>query len=135
MPRPSWARTWTGASMRTQPRTDWPTMMPAMTWSTTPGTGSRGSRPSTTGTKTEIPAMIRTLLNDMASMRIPPDCQGNFMRAAGYDMLEAIAVCGTAADGRAALARRGDSLPSQGSVGAEDVKYEDQGVGALDPAL
>jgi hypothetical protein len=27
------------------------------------------------------------------------------------DMLEAIAVCGTTADGRAALARRGDSLP------------------------
>jgi hypothetical protein len=26
-------------------------------------------------------------------------------------MLEAIAVCGTTADGRAALARRGDSLP------------------------
>ena len=32
-------------------------------------------------------------------------------RAVTDDMLEAIAVCGTTADGRAALARRGDSLP------------------------
>jgi 5,10-methylenetetrahydromethanopterin reductase len=32
-------------------------------------------------------------------------------RAITDDMLEAIAVCGTTADGRAALARRGDSLP------------------------
>jgi alkanesulfonate monooxygenase SsuD/methylene tetrahydromethanopterin reductase-like flavin-dependent oxidoreductase (luciferase family) len=32
-------------------------------------------------------------------------------RAVSDDMLEAIAVCGTTADGRAALARRGDSLP------------------------
>ena len=33
-------------------------------------------------------------------------------RAVTDDMLEAIAVCGTTGDGRAALARRGDSLPS-----------------------
>jgi 5,10-methylenetetrahydromethanopterin reductase len=32
-------------------------------------------------------------------------------RAVTDDMLAAIAVCGTTADGRAALARRGDSLP------------------------
>ncbi len=32
-------------------------------------------------------------------------------RAVTDDMLEAVAVCGTTADGRAALARRGDSLP------------------------
>jgi len=32
-------------------------------------------------------------------------------KAVTDDMLEAIAVCGTTADGRAALARRGDSLP------------------------
>jgi alkanesulfonate monooxygenase SsuD/methylene tetrahydromethanopterin reductase-like flavin-dependent oxidoreductase (luciferase family) len=32
-------------------------------------------------------------------------------RAVTDDMLEAIALCGTTADGRAALARRGDSLP------------------------
>jgi hypothetical protein len=32
-------------------------------------------------------------------------------RAVTDDMLEAIAVCGTTADARAALARRGDSLP------------------------
>ena len=73
MPRPSWARTCTGASMRAQPRTDGPTMMPATTMSTAPGTGSRGSRPSTTGTRTEIAAMIRTLLNDRTSMRFPPN--------------------------------------------------------------
>ena len=59
--------------MRAQPRTDGPTTMPATTMSTAPGTGSQGSRPSTTGTTTAIAAMIRTLLNDMASMRFPPD--------------------------------------------------------------
>lgn len=32
-------------------------------------------------------------------------------RAVSDDMLEAIAICGTTADGRAALSRRGDSLP------------------------
>jgi hypothetical protein len=46
-------------------------MMPATTGSTAPGTGSRGSRPSTTGTRTDIPAMIRTLLNDRTGIRFP----------------------------------------------------------------
>ncbi|MGH3247182.1 MAG: LLM class flavin-dependent oxidoreductase [Trebonia sp.] len=36
---------------------------------------------------------------------------GAMGRAVTDDMLEAVAVCGTTADGRAALARRGDSLP------------------------
>lgn len=36
---------------------------------------------------------------------------GAMARAVTDDMLEAIAVCGTTADGRAALERRGDSLP------------------------
>jgi alkanesulfonate monooxygenase SsuD/methylene tetrahydromethanopterin reductase-like flavin-dependent oxidoreductase (luciferase family) len=36
---------------------------------------------------------------------------GAMARAVTDDMLEAIAVCGTTADARAALARRGDSLP------------------------
>ena len=71
MPRPRSLKTWTGASTRAQPRTDGPTTMPAITSSTGPGTGSRGSRPRTTGTKTAIPAMINTLLNEMASMPFP----------------------------------------------------------------
>jgi len=36
---------------------------------------------------------------------------GAMGRAVTDDMLEAIAVCGSTADARAALARRGDSLP------------------------
>jgi hypothetical protein len=36
---------------------------------------------------------------------------GAMSRAVTDDMLEAIAVCGSTADARAALARRGDSLP------------------------
>ena len=71
MPRPSVLKTCTGASTRTQPRTDGPTTIPAITSSTAPGTGSRGSRPSTIGTRIAIPAMIRTLLNEMASMPFP----------------------------------------------------------------
>jgi 5,10-methylenetetrahydromethanopterin reductase len=35
----------------------------------------------------------------------------DMLEAVTDDMLEAVAVCGSTADGRAALARRGDSLP------------------------
>ena len=67
MPRPSSLRTWTGASIRTQPSTAGPIRMPAITSSAASGTGSRGTRPSTSGTRTATAAMIRTLLNEMLS--------------------------------------------------------------------
>ena len=69
MPRPRSLSTCTGASMRTQPSTEGPTTTPAITSSTAPGSGSLGSKPSSTGARTAITAMIRTLLNEMASMR------------------------------------------------------------------
>ena len=62
--------------MRAQPRTDGPTTMPATTMSTAPGTGSRGSRPSTTGTTTAIAAMIRTLLKRHGEHAVPPEHLG-----------------------------------------------------------
>ena len=68
MPRPRSLSTSTGASMRAQLSTDGPTTMPPRTISTAPGTGSRGSSPSTTGTRTEIPAMISRLLNERGIM-------------------------------------------------------------------
>jgi hypothetical protein len=40
--------------------------IPAITSRTAPGTGTAGSRPSTTGMSTATVAMIRTLLNEIA---------------------------------------------------------------------
>ena len=71
MPRPRSLRTCTGASIRTQPSTDGPITMPAITSSAAPGTGSRGSRPLISGTRTAIAAMIRTLLNEMLGIPRP----------------------------------------------------------------
>ncbi len=70
IPSPRSLSTVIGASICTQPRTDGPITIPAITSSTAPGTGSAGSRPSTTGTNTATAAMTRTPLNEIA-MKAP----------------------------------------------------------------
>ena len=68
MPRPRSLSTWMGALTCTQPSTEGPIRIPAMTSSTAPGTGSRGTRASATGTATATRAMISIPLKVMAGM-------------------------------------------------------------------
>src|SRR4051812_25501361 len=62
--RPTRARTWTGRSTRTQPRTDGPRTIPATISRTTDGTRSRGAQPSASGTAAATAVMISRLVKE-----------------------------------------------------------------------
>jgi hypothetical protein len=61
-----------GALTCTQPSTEGPTKIPARTIRTAPGTGSRGTRLSSTGTATATKAMTSTPAKDKAGISKAP---------------------------------------------------------------